>query len=331
MKRDKTTEGFPVVFSMGDPHGIGPEVILKALQTSRSSPEIRPIVFGDIQYLERLAEDLGLESFLDRVEVVTTARYPYPPPWGKLEARAGQFALRCLEDAMAYCRDHDLPLLVTGPVNKRALHLAGSSSPGQTELVASFFPGSDPVMTFFSDRMRILLATAHIPLKSVPLVLDRDDLIRKTEIFIQALHQIGIPQPRLALCALNPHASEEGLFGTEEETILEPVVRELCRRHGRDVLSGPFPSDTIFRKVLENQFDGAIALYHDQGLIPLKLVAFESAVNVTLGLPLIRTSPDHGTAFEIAGSGVADSRSMEAAIRWGVKLASTTARGRPVL
>jgi len=323
LKRDQATEGFPVVFSMGDPHGIGPEVILKALQPSRSPPGISPIIFGDARYLERLAGDLGLDSHLEQVKVVTTDCYEYPPAWGKLEARAGHFALRCLEDALAYCRDHDLPLLVTGPVNKQAIHLAGSTSPGQTELVAACFPGSDPVMTFFSDRMKILLATVHIPLKSVPSALNKDDLIRKAEIFIQALHQIGIPHPRLALCALNPHASEEGLFGTEEEIILEPVVRALCRRHGRNILSGPFPSDTIFRKVLENQFDGVIALYHDQGLIPLKLVAFESAVNVTLGLPLIRTSPDHGTAFEIAGSGAADSRSMEAAIRWGVRLAST--------
>ena len=318
---EKTTEELPVVFSMGDPHGIGPEVFLKALPTSRSSG-ISPIIFGDAQYLERLGQDLGLDAPLEQVEVITTARYEYPPPWGKVEARAGHFALRCLEDAVAYCLDQDLPLLVTCPVNKRAMHLAGSSGAGQTELVASFFPGSDPVMTFFSDRMRVLLATTHIPLKNVPLVLDKDDLIRKTEIFIQALHQIGISRPQLAVCGLNPHASEEGLFGTEEKTILEPVVRTLCRRHGRDIISGPFPSDTLFPKVLANQFDGVIALYHDQGLIPLKMVAFESAVNVTLGLPLIRTSPDHGTAFEIAGSGVADSRSMEAAIRWGVKMAS---------
>ncbi|MEE8348329.1 MAG: 4-hydroxythreonine-4-phosphate dehydrogenase PdxA [Acidobacteriota bacterium] len=323
MNRGETTEGFPVVFSMGDPHGIGPEVILKALAASRPS-EIRPIIFGDGLYLERLARDLELASPLDDVEVVTTSRYEYPPRWGQLDAQAGMWALRCLEDAVGYCRDQNLPLLVTGPVNKRAISLAGSSSPGQTELVASFFPGLNPVMTFFSDRMKILLATVHIPLKSVPLALDRDDLIYKAEIFIQSLLQIGIPQPCLALCALNPHASEEGLFGTEEETILEPVVQALCQRHGRDVLSGPFPSDTLFRRVLANQFDGVIALYHDQGLIPLKLVAFESAVNVTLGLPLIRTSPDHGTAFDIAGTGAADSGSMEAAIRWGMRLASTT-------
>ena len=330
MKREKTTEGFPVVFSLGDPHGIGPEVILKALQLSRSLPDISPIIFGDPQYLGQLAEDLGLGSSLDQVKIVTTAPYPYPPPWGKLEARAGHFALRCLKDATVYCRDQDLPLLITGPVNKRAIHLAGSSSPGQTELVASFFPPGDPVMAFFSTRMKILLATVHIPLQNVPSALDKDELVRKAEIFIEALDRIGIAHPRLALCALNPHASEEGLFGTEEKTILEPVVETLCRRHGREVLSGPFPSDTLFRKVLENQFDGVIALYHDQGLIPLKLVAFESAVNVTLGLPLIRTSPDHGTAFDIAGSGVADSSSMEAAIQWGVRLAFSTEKANPL-
>ena len=330
MKREKTTEGFPVGFSLGDPHGIGPEVILKALQLSRFLPDISPIIFGDPQYLGQLAEDLGLGSSLDQVKIVTTAPYPYPPPWGKLEARAGHFALRCLKDATAYCRDQDLPLLITGPVNKRAIHLAGSSSPGQTELVASFFPPGDPVMAFFSNRMKILLATVHIPLQNVSSALDKDELVRKAEIFIEALDRIGIAHPRLALCALNPHASEEGLFGTEEKTILEPVVETLCRRHGREVLSGPFPSDTLFRKVLENQFDGVIALYHDQGLIPLKLVAFESAVNVTLGLPLIRTSPDHGTAFDIAGSGVADSSSMEAAIQWGVRLAFSTEKANPL-
>ncbi|MEE2823137.1 MAG: 4-hydroxythreonine-4-phosphate dehydrogenase PdxA [Acidobacteriota bacterium] len=322
MKQEKPTDSFPVVFSMGDPHGVGPEVILKALQPSLSSLNIRPIIFGDAQYLKGLAGDLGLNSLLYHVKIITVDSYEYPPSWGTLTAQAGHFALRCLEDATAYCRENDLPLLVTGPVNKQAIHLAGSTSPGQTELVASFFPDSDPAMAFFSDQMMLLLATTHIPLKNIPSTLNKDDLVRKTEIFLKALRQIGIAHPRLALCALNPHASEEGLFGTEESTILEPAIGILCKKHGENTISGPFPSDTLFRKVLENQFDGVVALYHDQGLIPLKLVAFESAVNVTLGLPLIRTSPDHGTAFEIAGSGVANSQSMEAAIRWGIRLVS---------
>ena len=323
MKRAEPTKGFPVVFSMGDPHGIGPEVILKALQTFLSSQTIHPIILGDPTYLGQLRQDLGLSLDLSRVEIITTGRYPYPPPWGRLEARAGQFALHCLREAVRFCQDNNLPLLVTGPLNKKAIHLSGSSSPGQTELVASFFPGTEPVMAFFSDPLKILLITTHIPLRKVPLVLERDEIVRKTEVFIQALHRIEIAHPRLALCGLNPHASEQGLFGTEEKTILEPAVQTLTQRYGPETITGPFPADTVFRRALANEFDGVIALYHDQGLIPLKLVAFESAVNVTLGLPLVRSSPDHGTAFEIAGLGVAHSQSMVAAIEWGLQLAKT--------
>ena len=323
MKQAEPMKGFPVVFSTGDPHGIGPEVILKALPGFLSSQTIYPIIFGDPNYLKKLRQDLGLPRDLDQVEVMTAAHYDYPPAWGQLDVAAGQFALQCLRCAVQYCRDNKLPLLVTGPINKKAIHLSGSASPGQTELVASFFPGAKPVMTFFSDRLRVLLITVHIPLREVPSALHRDELVGKTEVFIEALRSIDLSQPRLALCGLNPHASEEGLFGEEERTILEPAVQILNRKYGPETISGPFPADTIFRKAVANEFDGVIALYHDQGLIPLKLVAFESAVNVTLGLPLVRTSPDHGTAFEIAGLGVADARSMAAAIEWGIRLAKT--------
>ena len=327
MKQAEPVKGFPVVFSTGDPHGIGPEVILKALPRFLTSQTIHPIIFGDAKYLKELRRDLGLSRDLDQVEVITAAHYDYPPAWGKLEMKAGHFALQCLQCAVEYCRDNSLPLLVTGPINKKATHLSGSAHPGQTEAVASFFPGSEPVMTFFSDRLRVLLLTVHIPLREVPSALHPDELVRKTEVFIKALRWIGIPQPRLALCGLNPHASEEGLFGDEEQTILEPAVRILNKKHGSETVTGPLPADTIFRRALANEFDGVIALYHDQALIPLKLVAFESAVNVTLGLPLLRTSPDHGTAFEIAGLGVADARSMGAAIEWGIRLAKSQSPG----
>ncbi len=312
-------KGFPVVFSTGDPHGIGPEVILKALSQFST---IHPIIFGDPNYLKKLSQDLGLSHHLAQVEVIASGRYDYPPAWGTLEERAGRFALQCLESAVKYCRDNRFPLLVTGPINKRATHLCGSTRPGQTELVASFFPAANPVMAFFSQTLRVLLITVHIPLREVPLALHHDDLVAKTEVFIEALRLIDIAQPRLALCGLNPHASEEGSFGDEENTILQPAVQTLNQKYGPETVSGPFPADTIFRRAVENEFDGVIALYHDQGLIPLKLVAFESAVNVTLGLPLVRTSPDHGTAFDIAGQGVADARSMVQAIEWGIRLAS---------
>lgn len=316
-----TRDGFPVVFSMGDPHGIGPEVILKALEHFPSRGVIRPLIFGDRRYLQRLCSDLRLSLDLDSVQVITVSDYEYPPRWGVLDPVAGCFAVKCLQGAVEYCRDHQWPLLITAPLHKKASRLAGFSSPGQTEYIASFFEGVDPAMAFFSDRFQLLLITVHIPLRQVAARLSCGQLVRKIGLFHQALRDIGIPHPRLALCGLNPHASEEGLFGDEEERILTPALASLKKQYGPNTLFGPFPPDTIFPRALNKEFDGVIALYHDQGLIPLKLVAFESAVNVTLGLPFVRTSPDHGTAFDIAGRGMAKSGSMKAAIEWGLRLA----------
>ncbi len=315
-----------VVFSMGDPHGIGPEVLLKALQECISTQSLDPVIFGDPEYLQQLCSDLGLSLQLDRLEVIPTGWAAYPPAWGREQRQAGEFAVNSLLNAIAYCRDEGLPLLVTPPIHKHASRLAGFAFPGQTECVASFFPDAEPAMTFFSDRLHVLLITAHIPLSQVPERLTVGEVVRKTRLFYQALRALGISRPKLALCGLNPHASEEGMFGQEEETILAPAVEKLRRELGTEAVSDPFPPDTLFGRALNGEFDGVIALYHDQGLIPLKLVAFDSAVNVTLGLPIIRTSPDHGTAFDIAGQGKADPGSMIAAIRWGVRLASAADR-----
>lgn len=313
--------GFPVVFSMGDPHGIGPEVILKALEKHLSEPLIHPLVFGAPAYLKRLRRDLGLSPQLDALRVVCVEDYPYPPRWGTVDAAAGRFAVRCLEAAVQYCRDQKQPLLVTAPIHKKACRMAGFSSPGQTEFIASFFQGSEPAMAFLSDRFHLLLLTAHIPLRQVPLALTPQEAARKVLLFHQALRHIGIERPRLALCGLNPHASEEGLFGDEEERILRPALEIIHRSLDSGQLGGPYSPDTVFQRALNGEFDGVVALYHDQGLIPLKLVAFDSAVNVSLGLPIVRTSPDHGTAFDLAGRGVANPASTLAAIQWGIRLA----------
>jgi len=313
-------EGLPVVFSMGDPHGIGPEVLLKALHSSLGQRRIRPVIFGAPQYLHQLRRDLALSSELDHLEMVSVSDYDYPPEWGRVAAQAGRFALDCLKAAVAHCQEENLPLLVTAPVNKKALHLAGSSMTGQTELVASFFPEAEPVMAFFSDRFHLLLLTTHIPLREVPESLSSQELVRKTEVFIEALRAVGIDSPSVAVCGLNPHASEDGLFGGEEEQVLKPALDTLAQKYCARIVSGPFPPDAVFRRAASGEFHGVVALYHDQGLIPLKLLAFDTAVNVTLGLPLTRTSPDHGTAFEIAGQGVADPGSMVAALDWGLRL-----------
>ena len=322
--RLETTDGFPMVFSMGDPHGIGPEVLLKALERHPSRNITRPLVFGDPHYLRQLRKDLGLSPKLDGVEVVTVGSCSYPPSWGTPDPTAGRFAVDSLRCAVEYCRDHAREPLVTAPLHKGASRRAGLSTPGQTEFIASFFEESDPAMAFFSDRFQLLLITVHIPLREVAAAISPDRLVRKVGLFHEALREIGIDHPRLAVCGLNPHASEEGLFGDEEEKTLAPALSILQERYGH--VSGPFSPDTVFRRALRKEFDGVIALYHDQGLIPLKLVSFESAANVTLGLPIVRTSPDHGTAFDIAGRGTGDPSSMVAAIEWGLRLARARLR-----
>ncbi len=317
MRADKKTK---VAFSMGDPHGIGAEVLLKALASGVSDLRIRPFIFGDADFLQQLAGDLGLSGVLRDCTIIPSAESPYPPSWGTLSARAGRFAVQSLKKAAEYCRDHRIPLLITAPINKQAAHLAGGFPAGQTEFIASFFPGHRPVMAFLSDQMHIVLATVHIPLREVADQLNAPELTRRTVLFHQTLQRLGTREPRIAMCGLNPHASEEGLFGDEEERIVIPSITELNRLLGKGAVQGPFPADTLFHRAAKGEFDGVVALYHDQGLIPLKLLAFDKAVNVSLGLPIVRTSPDHGTAFDIAGSGRADSGSMLAAIQWGLRL-----------
>jgi 4-hydroxythreonine-4-phosphate dehydrogenase len=198
--------------------------------------------------------------------------------------------------------------------------MAGFDHPGQTEYVGSFFGHSDPAMAFFSERLNVLLVTVHIGLKEVFEELTMERMVAKSKLFCLALKKLGTAHPHIAFCGLNPHASENGLFGDEEEDLIAPALAKLNGDLGRGTFLGPYPADTIFLKALNGEFDGVVAHYHDQGLIPLKLVAFDSAVNTTLGLPVVRVSPDHGTAFDIAGKGIADPGSMMAAIRCGIAL-----------
>ncbi len=315
-----------VVFSMGDPHGIGPEVLLKAVVRLSAEIPFRPVVFGATNYLERLMDDLGLQEGPVPFEFRSVSEYAYPPPWGTVSREAGTLAKTALLQAIECCVEKSHALLVTAPVNKQALQLAGFPFPGQTEFIGSFFEGFEPAMAFFSDRLHLILATVHLPLRQVFQHLSVDGLVGKSRLFHRALSALGYSRPRIAVCGLNPHASESGLMGDEEARLIEPALKRL-REAGLDGISGPHPPDTVFRRAVGGEFDGVVALYHDQGLIPLKLVAFESAVNTTLGLPLLRTSPDHGTAFDLAGRSGADPSSMIAAIRWGLRLAAARLAG----
>ncbi|GAB4229270.1 MAG: 4-hydroxythreonine-4-phosphate dehydrogenase PdxA [Acidobacteriota bacterium] len=316
MERRETTE---LVCSLGDPNGIGPEVLLKALdQFDAELGAERVTIVGPEPYLQKLSDCLGLPFPPKNVRIRDCGEYPFPPPWGAVTAAAGDLAATSLIEAVRLARSSQAAALVTPPVCKEAMHLAGHRYPGQTEFVGSFFPESRPKMAFFSDPLRVILVTTHLPLRSVPDVLSVGAVVEATRDLRNALFRLREEEPVIGVCGLNPHASENGLFGSEEATVLIPAVEE-ARNCGWQV-EGPLPADTAFLRAYQGRFDGLVALYHDQALIPVKLLAFDRAVNVTLGLPILRTSPDHGTAFDIAGQGTADPSSMLEALRWAVRL-----------
>jgi 4-hydroxythreonine-4-phosphate dehydrogenase len=240
-----------------------------------------------------------------------------------LSAEAGRAAYDIIVRAVADAQRGDVQAIATAPVNKEAFRLAGLPWSGHTDLLAHLTGAADVAMMFHSEALRVVLATVHIPLADVPRALTAALVEATIALTARELPRFGIAQPHIAVAGLNPHAGEHGLFGCEEETAIGPAI-EACRRRGIDV-SGPFPADTIFVRAHKGEFDVVVACYHDQGLIPVKLVAFGQAVNVTLGLPIVRTSVDHGTAFDIAGKGTADPESMIAA----VLLAAQLAQSRP--
>jgi 4-hydroxythreonine-4-phosphate dehydrogenase len=282
-----------VAITAGDPAGIGPEIAAQAAADPAVLQVCEPIVYGAPNG----------RSF--------TA--------GRLSAEAGRSAYEAIVRAVEDAQQHKLDAIATAPINKEALRLAGLPWNGHTDLLAHLTAARDVAMMFYSDALRVVLATVHIALADVPRALTRISLEATIQLTARELPRFGIAKPRIAVAGLNPHAGEHGLFGREEETVMIPAV-DACRGRGIDV-AGPFPADTIFVRARGGEFDVVVACYHDQGLIPVKLVAFGQAVNVTLGLPIIRTSVDHGTAFDIAGKGVADPQSMIAAVRLAARLA----------
>jgi len=283
-----------VAITAGDPAGIGPEIARKAADDARVRELCEPIVYG-------------------------------PPPGshftpGELSAEAGKAAYDTLCAAVKDAQAGIVAAVATAPVNKLAFARAGLPWKGHTDLLAHLTASSRVAMMFWSEPLKVVLATIHIPLASVPGALTRallDDII---DLSARELPRFGIAQPRLAVAGLNPHAGEDGLLGEEEERVLRPAIAAAQQRGLR--IDGPFPGDTVFGRAVRGEFDAVIACYHDQGLIPVKLLAFGRAVNVTLGLPIIRTSVDHGTAFDIAGKNVADPSSMIEATLLAARLAT---------
>ncbi|MEM0983582.1 MAG: 4-hydroxythreonine-4-phosphate dehydrogenase PdxA [Planctomycetota bacterium] len=342
--------------SMGDPGGIGPEILCQALGGPSNAKLFgtRFVVHGSGEAMHRAADAVGVEPFWWRVErgsdllaaameqrVVLIDSDPWASGRGLMDParrfehgdtkQQGELSFRWVEDAIAQAKlPADDPrrahAIVTGPISKAAWAMAGHQRwPGHTELLADRFNAKRVAMLFEGPSLRVVLATIHMPLMDVRDVLTIGRVYDAIDLGAQGCRMMGLADPRLAVCGLNPHAGEGGLLGDEEERLIAPAI-DLARGHGMRV-EGPFPGDTVFNRAVAGEFDLVVAMYHDQGLIPVKLLARDRSVNTTVGLPVARTSPDHGTAFDIAGRGVADAGSMRASLELAAACVRVTGEG----
>lgn len=345
MTRTAPANGLPLALSQGDPSGIGPELTLKAWLKTHDDPGAPPFfVVADPDCLSATAKALGLDvpakaiALPEAVEVFRRALPVYPlkhPVEGKPgtpDVRDAAGTISSIETCVRLIRDGRASAIVTNPISKELFHRASFRYPGHTEFLAELAErhygiSARPVMLIWSPQLAVVPATIHVPLVRVPGLLTRELLVETGLIVAKGLASLfGKKEPRLAFTGLNPHAGETGTMGREEIEIIAPALADLAA--AGIAVSGPHAADTLFRSSARKKYDVAIAMYHDQALIPVKTIAFERASNVTLGLPFIRTSPDHGTAFDIAGRGVADPASLIAALRLAGKLARRAASSK---
>ena len=319
--------------SIGDVTGVGPEVALKAVASEAPADETKYLLLGDENVLGRWNASLGLNLSLAKFSSYSAAgkffvanplAEPLPEHIPAGAPQAANAAVAALRDGGQRCLRGELDALVTAPVNKQSIIRAGHQFIGQTEFLSDLAGTRRTAMMLLGTNehgrwLRVALATVHISLKSVPEKLTAEKITLAIELAAQACRDLGLPRAKIAVCGLNPHAGEGGEFGDEEIKTIAPTVQAMQKR-GFDV-TGPLSGDTVFHYALKGDFDVVVAMYHDQGLAPLKAVAFDSGINWTLGLPFIRTSPDHGTAYDIAGKGIANPGSMIAAIRLAKQLA----------
>jgi len=318
---------------LGDITGIGPEVTLKAVARELNADDTRYLLIGDTRCLHRVNQQLRLDLALQPYgDGTASGRLFFHNPSAELPdglapgaAAAARATLEWLEDGARRCLRGEVAAMVTAPVNKEAIIRSGKPFVGQTEFLSDLAGVDRSIMMLLGpddrDRwLRVALATTHLPLKRVAEELTQQKVALAIELAAKACQDLGLPRARIGVCGLNPHAGEGGKLGTEEQAIIQPAI-EAAREKAVDA-SGPFAADTLFHYALRGNYDAVVAMYHDQGLVPLKMIAFDQGVNWTLGLPFIRTSPDHGTAYDIAGKGVANPSSMLAAIRLAKKLAA---------
>lgn len=320
-----------LAITMGDPAGVGPEVIVKALEHDDVWQACRPVVIGDARWMSEAARIVGTKRAVravtsvfdagvhDSIDVLDLENVPADFVRGKVSAAGGRAAYEYIERAVQLALHHQANAIVTAPLNKEALHMAGKMYAGHTEILADLCGVKGTVMLLTCPRLRVSHVSTHVSLRDALARVTTERVMRVIQLTHDALIQMGITAPRLAVAGLNPHAGESGLFGNEEEKIIAPAI-QAAQRAGIDA-RGPFPPDTVFWRAMQGEFDAVIAMYHDQGHIPMKLLGFFDGVNVTLGLPIIRTSVDHGTAFDLAGTGRADERSMVAALLLAAQMA----------
>jgi len=332
----QTRPNRPVIaITTGDVHGIGPEIIMKALLDAETRDAADFLLIGSATVFEearaRFAPGLEIMPFRGshrtgasetRIQLIDMGGGPTTfstGPSPALRAESGELAVNSIKKAVESAMAGEVSAIVTAPISKAAVNAAGAHYPGHTEMLADLTGAEYPVMFFVAKSMRVALVTTHMALREVPEAVTSDKIVRTTRTLNAALLQyFGLEAPSIGVCALNPHAGEGGLFGREEEVIEDALAR--LRQEGINA-DGPVPSDTVFVRHIHGEFDAVVSLYHDQAMIPVKLYGMDSGVNVTLGLPIIRTSPDHGTAFDIAWQGRAKPDSMREAVRLAVRMA----------
>lgn len=316
----------PIIgISIGDINGIGVEVTLKALADARVFKSFTPLIYGHGKVLSIYRKLMNLEDFnfnqirtLDeiqhrKVNVINVMEESPEVIPGVETIEAGKLALEALKSAINDLKEGKIQALVTAPLNKNNLNSEDLHFVGHTEFITQAVGAKDSLMMMVDDALRVGLVTGHLPLSKVPQSITKERVQQKATLFLKSLQEdFGINKPKIAILGLNPHAGEEGLLGEEEEKVIKPAIRELKDKN--NYVFGPYPADGFFGMMHQQKFDGVLAMYHDQGLIPFKSIAFSSGVNYTAGLPVIRTSPDHGTAYSIAGKNMADEGSMRAAL-----------------
>jgi len=316
----------PIIgITIGDVNGVGPEVVIKALSDSRMLNHITPVIFGSTKVLSFYRKLLDMEDFqysqLKNINELNFRKVNVVNCWadmvdikvGQVTAEAGNCAYQALREATNYLKEDKIDAIVTAPINKKNIQRDDFKFVGHTDFIAEELGVKDNLMLMVNNDLRIGVVTAHIPVNEISQSLTKEAVSSKLNIFLKTLKRdFGIDKPKIALLGLNPHAGEDGLLGKEEIEIIDPVVSEF--KDKGHLVFGPFPSDGFFGTLQFQKYDGILAMYHDQGLIPFKMLGFESGVNFTAGIPKVRTSPDHGTAYGIAGKNTANPTSMREAI-----------------